>query len=445
MTPLHEVDALLALAEGTGPAADWARARLVFLAPEAPTALPDAHAPLTPWLVAAPGGIDLVLGALVERRELAAVGLLEALELGLLPEDTAPVAEAVQAALLGDGSPEDLHLATLLARLGPVDTTVLAAAARSESPDRDWLLPSVALRAAEKLGKVGDVAEEVAGALLGAERQRPGAIALCFAELGVPTRSTWDVPHESVRDAAAVLGVPAPALSPARGSKKRHAQQAVRELLDGRDDAGSALLRALASRDADLARRLVYSAAWLAAFEPTDAVADAVYRHGGLDSVRLSAARRDLGEEHKPILAGALDHGLEKAAILAHHLPGHPLANEVLDYLVRHDMAHRIDLFLGVRAAWGAPERVPQLLGNQATLALGLVIAEWMPTLEVLQALLSVTLPEGTEWTHAYAKALAAMGDPAAADVLRSLVQEEPEATAEARLLAESILHQPLV
>lgn len=444
MNPLHEVEALRAIADGSGVAADWARSRLLFMEPEASVPFPEASVAFTPWLVARSDALDGLIEHLPDRRPLATVALLEALELGLIPEDTSALEQHVSEAIRGDGSPEDLHLATVLARLGPVDVSVVAAAASSTSVDRDWLLPSIALRGAERSQDLSRVAEDVAEALLAAERRRPGAIALCLAELGVPSRSSWDEPSASALDAATVLGLSPPDLPRARGSKKRHAQQAIRALLDGHHSAQSALVGSLAARDADLARRLVYSAAWLHLYRPADPVADAVYRHGGLDARRLAAARRAVTEDHLPVLRGALDHGLEKAAVLAHHLPGDPLAGDVIDFLLRHDFAHRIDLFLGVRAAWAVPDRIPTLLANEATLAVGLLLAEWLPTLEVLEALLAVTLPEGEDWTAAYARALAGMGDAAAAEVLRTLIQDEPEATAGARHLAESILHQPL-
>ena len=184
---------------------------------------------------------------------------------------------------------------------------------------------------------------------------------------------------------------------------------------------------------------------WLAPYAPGDAVADVIHRHGGLDARRLSDARRAVSSDHQPLLAGALDHGLEKAAILAHHLDGHPLADDVIEYLARHDIAHRIDLFLGVHAAWQVPARVPELLAQDSTMALGLMLATWLPTLEVLEALLAWAPPEGDMWTQAYANALASMGDPAVMPRLRALVEEQPETTAEARQLIEHILHQPLL
>ena len=297
--------------------------------------------------------------------------------------------EALMAQLAGHDDVADLHIAAALGRMGLVDARALAAAAQSPCVDRDWLLPPLVMRVSERVGKTEAAAAEVAEGLLTAERTRPGAIALCLAELGIPSRSSWESPEHSARDAAAVLGVDTPPLTRRKGSQRRHAQRVIRTLLAERTDAGAALLKALAHRDDALATRLVYLATWLALYAPGDAVADVIHRHGGLDARRLSDARRAVSSEHQPLLAGALDHGLEKAAILAHHLDGHPLADDVIEYLARHDIAHRIDLFLGVHAAWQVPARVPELLAQESTMALGLMLATWLPTLEVLEALLA--------------------------------------------------------
>lgn len=445
MTLLHEPDALRTLTDTEGLAADWARTRLVLIEPEHDAGLPREFSLFAPFLVFAEDGLERVIAVLQQSPDLASIGVLEALELGLCPADPLPLIAALQQAIQEDGSDSDLLFATALARLGVTDARALGAAAAATSMDRDWLLPSVALNAAENMGSTANVVQEIAAALRAAEEQRPGAIELCLAELGVPFRGYWDTPEESLHDVAAVLGVDVPVIATRKGSRKRKAQHTVRALLEGRSDAASALVRALADADMELATFLIYSAGWLALFEPTDPVLDAVHRHGGLNAMRLGNARRALGEHHLPLIKGALENHLENAAILANALPGQPLAEEILAHMVHTDSHNPVDVFLGVRACWTIPGAVPKLLASPETLWLGLTFAEWIPTVEVLEALLGAEVPATPEWIRIYAEALAAMGDPAAAEVLRALIQQDPEATTHARQLAESILHQPLV
>lgn len=195
MNLLHSADTLVHIAETSGPAADWARVLLAFAAPERMVGLPMEHAAITPWLIVRPATVEDLVPALADHRESAAVALLEALELGLCPEEPKALSEALMAQLAGHDDVADLHIAAALGRMGLVDARALAAAAQSPCVDRDWLLPPLVMRVSERVGKTEAAAAEVAEGLLTAERTRPGAIALCLAELGIPSRSSWESPE----------------------------------------------------------------------------------------------------------------------------------------------------------------------------------------------------------------------------------------------------------
>jgi hypothetical protein len=371
---------------------------------------------------------------------------------GGLPEDRSALLAALRGALREDGAEADLWLAHAMASLGGADAGVLRAADRVEGPDRIWLLPSIVLATADKAGALPEAAREVAAALMAA--REPGVLYAVLSALGIPTGP--DVSRTEKVKTAATLGAAAAAAEPPRlrsrkGSRKRRIQGAVQELLEGVEGPAAALLRALHEERGDARWGLmpVAVAAWLAAFTEADPIGDVLLRQGGADPDRLSRARASTTAEHRPAIVTALAQGGDTAAgVIAMPLvnEGDPeLAGAVVDLLLGSAGADVRTDALASAAAWHCADRVPELIGDRATRDLGLLMAEWTPTEEVLRALLELPVPADRDPRIQYAQSLAAMGDPATIPVLAALLAvDESDDLDWARALAESILHRPI-
>jgi len=456
-TPLHDVEALVSLAEGPPtPTQAWAVSRLAIVAPERFHFFPTTDDTLDEVFAAGP---PLLVPALVEAlgtqdpcptslaASSASLGTF-----GGLPEDRSALVAALRGALREDGSEADLWLAHALASNGEADTRVLLAANRVEGPDRTWLMPSIVLSAAAPTGALSEAAREVADALLGA--QDPRVLYAVLAALGVPTgpdvSATADVRSAAALGAAAANAEP-PHLKSRKGSRNRRIQGAVRDLLEGVEGPAAALLRALYEERADPRWGLmpVAVAAWLAAFRETDPIDDVLHHLGGADPNRLSRARASITSAHQPAILKALSTGADPTAgVIAMPLVNQgdaELAEAVVNVLLgsaRTDV--RADV-LASAAAWYCADRIPELLGDRATRDLGLLMAEWTPTEEVLRALMELPVPADRDPRIQYAQSLAAMGDAAAIPLLTALLgADESEDLVGARVLAESILQRPI-
>ncbi len=451
-TPLHDIDALVALAEGAyGPAQAWAAGRLAVIAPHRFARLPAGDIPYDEVLaVAPPRLVPLLIEALGAEGPVdfgLAVTVATLGDFGVLPEDPAPLAAALRCALRGEGDDADLWLAHALALFDQPDPAVLAIANKVRSPDRQWLLPAIVLRVADRLGALDQAAAEIAREIN--KVGDPGVLGAVLGALGVPIQAALGDAEDlddAVRRGARLAG--RDVLPPARqGSQKRRVQHAVLGLLDGVPGPGPALLRALYRHDAHPAWGLAPAsiAAWLRAFVPADPLDDVLDRLGGTDPSRLSAARRAIGELHRArVRASLATHRDPSVAVLALPLlDGDPgLARDVVDLLHTVGAGDLRTDALARAAAWRCADQIPDLLADRATRDLGLLVAEWVPTEEVLVALLALPVPADRDARMQYAMCLAAMGDAAAVPVLEALcTADESGDLLGARALAESILH----
>src|SRR5687767_6745221 len=110
MTPLHDVEALVSLAEGPpGPAQSWAASRLAIVAPERFAWWPSDDVVHDVVVMAAPPKLTLLADHL--GTEHAAVTASMAVGCGAIGSESAP---ALRAALSGRGRPADLWLAEAL-------------------------------------------------------------------------------------------------------------------------------------------------------------------------------------------------------------------------------------------------------------------------------------------------------------------------------------------
>lgn len=463
-TWLHEIDVYAALAEGdAGPARDWANTRLAIAAPERFHRLPDDERLHDVVLAAAPSGlVDALIKAVGQRP--VPVGIASAAtalpSYGLLPEDPAPLADAMYAALANDGSESDLWLAYGLSMLGRADRQALIACGRYEGA-QDWVLPIVLLRVADGMGAVDDAAREVA-ADLRARTNAPHRLLALLAGMGIPlpTRTLHEKdPVEAASYGAAIAHHAPFPLRLAPGSARRRLQAAVKTLLDGVPGPAAALVRASCERDPmpEWGMLPAAIAAWMRARSPLGAtdehehpsepLHDVLFHANGGDPVQVAAARRSLTDASTAVLMEALPHGDTAAMVLAiaqvRRTNDAELANAML-------LAHGGDPDADLRtaaaccvAAWHAAEEIPGLLASDdpRKRLVGLIGAEFVPSQEVLAALIAMAVPADPAARRQYGRALAAMGDTAALPMLEGLIALDPDAHAESKVLAEALLH----
>ena len=80
---------------------------------------------------------------------------------------------------------------------------------------------------------------------------------------------------------------------------------------------------------------------------------------------------------------------------------------------------------LAAKSAWSTAQLVPQLIKRRDTRSLGLLMAEWAPTEEVLEILLRMQVPRDPDQKLQYGCALAAMGDTSVVQNVAALTQGE--------------------
>ncbi|MBN2797912.1 MAG: hypothetical protein JXX28_02080 [Deltaproteobacteria bacterium] len=438
-TPLHDLDVLLALSEDSGEARAWALARLALAAPHKVRAFPaESSLPDIPQMAGWPGMAEQLLAAM---RATPNVRLAQAIatlgSYGHLPTQTFTYAADLRALLREDGGPEDLWLILALAQMGEVLLPDLRIADASRDPLREVVLPVAALRVAETLGQLEVAVPEIAAALRRQADDDPGLLGLVLVNLGVPA---GQIALPSPREAA-IAGALAAGGEPreirVQGSKKRQAQGWVRGLLAETPGAAAALLREAFREDPPegWGVGLVAAAGWLAAYQATDPLTDVRLHFAGTDVRTLAAARRAVRPEHRDQLLEDLRTRPDPAlGVLAQPLlrGDEELSGAVLDLvMVRRSLDMRA-LSAACVAAWHCPDRIPDLLRDERTQPLALMVAEWVPTLEVLEALLELPTPAEPSSREQYARTLASMGDPAALPVLQALFAEDRDGSLDA-------------
>lgn len=452
-TPLHSIETLSALADGEGLSATWARGRLALQAPEHLRHFPWADGLYDPAVAAGPPElVDLLVRDLGRTRpcpEGLASGAWYLASYGLLPADPEPLGAALRGALARDGSAADLWLVHGLAGLGLATPDDLVIAARHEGELRLEVLPVVALRVAASMGQADDAADEVARSLRAVLDDHPGLLASVLVDLGAPAQRIQlpsDDPAEAARLGALAAGAELPVIR-IRGSRRRRTQQWVQALLHDVPGPAAALLRAAFQADPPPAWGLsmVATAAWLALRRPEDPLEDVRYRFAGVDGPALSAARRSV----HPGLAEDLGHQIRQVpdpalSILALPLvPDHPdLARDVVEAFAVQRILDLRSEAAAAAAAWHT-DRLPHLLADPSAAGLALMLAEWVPSEEVLTALLELDPPQDEALAVQYATTLAAMGDAAALEPLSSVLASIPDELATLpRLLVRELLHQ---
>lgn len=462
-TWLHDVEIYTALAaENSGLARDWATTRLALYAPDRYRVFPEWSRCHDVLMASGPDNlVPSLIEALGRRPVPTAVANAAASigQYGLIPEDVGPLADAMKAGIQKDGSEADLWLAYGLSAIGRADRTALVAAAKAKGEDASWALPIVLLRVAEAAGALDEAAAEVARELEANKQQEPGRVLAILAAMGAPlgafARRIDDVDKAIELGAAMAHQHPSKRKLPQGGQRRRH-QAAVGVLLEGVPGPAAALLRAVYRYEPHPSWHLwlLSMASWLEAkarhggHDHGDWLHDLLHHGGASDPFAVSKGRRDVQLADKPALLEALGHHPDA--------PAGVLAAE----LVRrtHDPALARGLFslhggdpdADVRsvafACFGAanvPDQVPPLLGSPdpADRILGLVVAEWVPSAEVLQALLATPVPARADARKQYAWALAAMADAAVIPHLEALKKQDGDALAAPIELAEALLH----
>jgi hypothetical protein len=463
-TWLHDPEIFASLAEGdAGPARDWATTRLALYAPDRFAVWPDDDRCHDVLLAAAPHrAVDGLIHALQTRKpcpETLANAAAALSAYGLLPEDPSPLIHALRGALRKDGDNADIWLAFALSQLQAVDAACLAAAAKGRDQALDWVLPVLVLRVAEQQNALDEAAREIAADLRKAATRDPNRLFSLLTALGAPldalARSYKEI-EEAVAAGATVAHRDPMPLRLKPGGQRRRQQDAVQQLLAGVAGPMAALLRAVYAAEPPAQWSLwgVATAAWLhgratPAADRSDPVAD-VLKHGAGRDVRiLAAARRAIRPEQRPEVLRGLDEGGETASVilalelLRQNPDDAELAERILD---QHGGRLDTDIrtaALACVAATKRPEPIPAWLrsGDSRKRILGLLCAEWVPTAEVLQALLEIPVPAEEQLRVQYARCLAAMGDPATLGHLAALRAGDEEGRMdEAMTLAEELL-----
>jgi hypothetical protein len=315
---------------------------------------------------------------------------------------------------------------------------------------------------ADAQGVVDEAAREVAQDLRSRTATHPHLLWPALMAFGVPVGHLtvgFKDPEDAVELGAALAHARPPEMRWPSGSTRRRQAYAIHTLLDGLPGPAAALLREM-SRAGDLPPDWGTipsgAAAWIRAASEShghgNPLHDVLFHSKAGDAATLSAARRSVGPALRDILRDGMNrHPDFPTALLSlefvRRFSDDALAESVLRY-------HRgqIDASVSVAAvaavaAWHRPDSVPPLLadaGDHRHQVLGLLAAEWAPTTEVLQALLAMPVPDEAPLRLQYARALAAMGDPAVVDPLAALTRADPDGLAEPKALAEEILRTSL-
>ncbi|MBT3217546.1 MAG: hypothetical protein HN348_00510 [Proteobacteria bacterium] len=446
-TFLHHQDIWTTFAEGeAGPAKDWASARLAIYAPNQPFSFPTDPSLHDPLVAAGPPSLFPALINALQAPTLELAATSAALGLyGMLPADPVPLTTALRQAMTGDDHEQNAWLALAIMHLDALQAQDLAAAAKATGPDILWQLPSLVLHQANSTANLDEAAIAVANSLPRNQSWDESPLASILNLLGVPTLPSGpDDPTEALELGATMAQGVAPPLK-ARGSRKRRSQKLVMALCERRDSPAAVLLRAVYDKEpqATLGTAPICAAAWLHCFKPKNPLDDILTRTAGNNLECLSEARRHAKEEDTAKIAAAFAEHRLPASIGVVALPvlTQDLAHLVIQTANFGQSANIRAEALAINAAARFPDLVPPMLADQNTRGLGLVLAEWVPTEEVLLALMTLPIPPDSEDRVQYARALAAIGDRAAEPALEAVLrQEKPSRMAWAQRLNRSLL-----
>ncbi|MCB9674094.1 MAG: hypothetical protein H6737_03205 [Alphaproteobacteria bacterium] len=430
-TWLHDEDTLRSLADESGPVGSWAR--LQRLGRGLPTALPTSRHTVAPMLALLPDGLDAWMRDALGPEHLWSVDM--ATELGLAPATPGAWTPALEALLGGENG---RHAANALVRLGAFTRTHLRTVLAADRDDEvlvAWVLASTPPDALDETAR--QIAE---GLRIDMEDGSPRLLrALDLLTPGHP--ATWvDDPEEAVAMGAALAGVTADAPS-VRGSTRRKTSALAEILSEGRRSPTAALLRALArlEKAPALHPAALCALAWEAYFEPSgDPVVDVVER-GARGPAALRAARMavragadaPMAPEEVGQKALILEKLRESPALAGPLLPEPPLGSA--DGVLRTAIALR------------CPDAVPALLDRAETRYIGIPLASFAPTEEVLTRLLALPVPADPTLRFELAGALVHSGDRAALPNVKALLGHlEPGDVSEIQALARSIFNEDL-
>ena len=434
-TPLHSADELEAIANGpVGPGRDWATARLAIMAPERFTHFPTGDLIHDVILAANPPKLIPALCRALESDTNPTTGLAQAAAMlgtyGVVPEDITPVVSAIDTAVDGSGNDADLWLATAAANLGVLNPIHLAAANRVHSADREWLLPGLVLQFADSPSSRELAAREIVKGIFRQIQQAPGPLAAILSTLGCPTDfecSRYWSPKEAADYGANIAGGTAPDLNPPKGSRKRQAQWWVQATLDSVDTPAAALLReAVKSTGTGIwTNWAVAIATWLVVYKPEDPVEDVMMRLAGANGTVLSQARRQVTHNKVQRILKRIKTGHLGAAMMSQSIKDRRIAGVIVNHVATLQRPPLTWEVLAAKSAWSTAQLVPQLIKRRDTRSLGLLMAEWAPTEEVLEILLRMQVPRDPDQKLQYGCALAAMGDTSVVQNVAALTQGE--------------------
>lgn len=434
-TPLHSPDELEAIANGPiGPGRDWATARLAIMAPERFSHFPTGDLIHDVILAANPPKLIPALCTALQTDQTPTTGLAQAAAMlgtyGVVPKDIAPVVSAIDAAIDGNGNEADLWLATAAANLGVLNPIHLAAANRVHSPDREWLLPGLVLQFADSPSSRELAAREIVKGIFKQIQQAPGPLAAILSTLGCPTDfecSRYWSPKEAADYGATIAGGSAPDLNPPKGSRKRQAQWWVQATLESVDTPAAALLReAVKSTGTGIwTNWAVAIATWLVVFEPEDPVEDVMTRLAGANGTVLSHARRQVTHNKVQRILKLIKSGHLGAAMISQSIKDRRISGTIVNHVATLQRPPLTWEVLAAKSAWSTAQLVPQLIKRRDTRSLGLLMAEWAPTEEVLEILLRMQAPRDPDQKLQYGCALAAMGDTSVVQNVAALTQGE--------------------
>jgi hypothetical protein len=230
-------------------------------------------------------------------------------------------------------------------------------------------------------------------------------------------------------------------LPTARGSVRTRGATLARSLSSGRSTPAAALARALAElpKAPPLHPAVLCALAWEAHFEPSgDALVDVVERGlrepHAIRAARL-AVRGGAAAPEAPVEIA------ERALVLESLRATPERASELLEA----PLTGSSDSLLRTAVALLCPDAVPGLLDRAETRPLGIPLASFTPTEEVLTRLLALPVPADPDLRFDLAGALVHTGDRAALPNVRALLGHlQPPEVSEIQELARSIFNQDL-
>jgi hypothetical protein len=166
-------------------------------------------------------------------------------------------------------------------------------------------------------------------------------------------------------------------------------------------------------------------ATWLVCFEPADPVEDVLVHLAASNGTVLSQAREQVKHPKVQRILKQISDGHLGAAVLSQAIGDQRIAKTIVQYVATLQRPGLTWEVLAAKSAWEAADLVPILIRRRDTRSLGLLMAEWAPTEEVLAILLKMKVPNDPDQKLQYGCALAAMGDTSAIPTLTALTRDE--------------------